>query len=192
MMKAQTVSIKRSTLVSAFLVGAVIAFCSANKVHADPITPDLQAKVDKAKKKLAEWASNPVVIAAAKESNAKGGIAGMTNAKWDELNENDPIVKATQNSAAGKQCKKWEEEEKGVNKVTVFDEKGNMVASSAKTLLYNAANRPAIAGALKGDVWQAPEVKPDPTTQKKSVNIAAPIKDGGKVIGLINAALDAQ
>lgn len=191
-MKAQTVSIKRSTVVSAFLVGAVIAFCSAGKVHADPITPDLQAKVDKAKKKLAEWASNPVVVAAAKESNAKGGIAGMTNAKWDELNENDPIVKATQNSAAGKQCKKWEEDEKGVNKVTVFDEKGNMVASSAKTLLYNAFNRPAIAGALKGDVWQSPDVKPDPTTQKKSVNIAAPIKDGGKVIGLINAAVDAQ
>lgn len=191
-MKAQTVSIKRSTWVSALLVGAVIAFCSASSVRADPITPEIQARVDKAKKKLVEWTANPVVIAAAKESNAKGGIAGMTNAKWDELNENDPIVKGTQNSAAGKQAKKWEEEEKGVNKVTVFDEKGNMVASSAKTLLYNAGNRPAIVGALKGDVWQSPDVKPDPTTQKKSVNIAAPIKDGGKVIGLINAAVDAQ
>lgn len=191
-MKAQAVSFKRSTVISLFLVGAVIAFCSANQVQADPITPDLQAKVDKAKKKLAEWASNPVVIAAAKESNAKGGIAGMNNAKWDELNENDPIVKAVQNSAAGKLCKKWEEEEKGVNKVTVFDEKGNMVASSVKTLLYNAASRPAIIGALKGEVWQAPEAKPDPSTQKKSLNIATPIKDGGKVIGLLNAAVDAQ
>lgn len=191
-MKVKTVSIKRSTWVSVLLVGAVISFCSATSVRADPISPDLQAKVDKAKKKLVEWAANPSIIAAAKESNAKGGIAGMTNAKWDDLTDADPIVKATQNSAAGKQCKKWEEDEKGINKVTVFDEKGNMVASSAKTLLYNAGNRPAIVGALKGDVWQSPDVKPDPTTQKKSVNIAAPIKDGGKVIGLINAAVDAQ
>ncbi len=191
-MKVKTVLIKRSTIVSALLVGAVIAFSSASTVRADPITPELQAKVDKAKKKLGEWASSAVAVAAAKESNAKGGIAGMTNAKWDELNENDPIVKGMQNSAAGKQCKKWEDEAAGVNKVTIFDEKGNLVASSTKTLLYNAANRPAIAGALKGNVWQAPDVKPDPSTQKKSVNISAPIKDGGKVIGLINAAVDAQ
>jgi hypothetical protein len=191
-MNAKSILIKRSTQLSILMVGAVIAFCSASQVRADPISPELQAKVDKAKKKLEGWATNPVVVAAVKESNAKGGIAGMTNAKWDELNENDPVVKATQNSAAGKQCKKWEDEDKGVNKVTIFDDKGNMVASSTKTLLYNAVNRPAISGALKGNMWQAPEVKPDPTTQKKSVNIAAPIKEGGKVIGLINAAVDAQ
>ena len=34
-MKAKTLSIKRSTLVSAFLVGAVIAVCSASEVRAD-------------------------------------------------------------------------------------------------------------------------------------------------------------
>jgi hypothetical protein len=191
-MRVRTVSIKPSTLLSVVLVGAAILFGSASEVRADAISPDVQARVDKAKKKLTEWAGNPVVVAAAKESNAKGGIAGMNNAKWQELPDNDAVVLATQTSAAGKQCRKWEEEEKGVNKVTVFDEKGNMVASSTKTLLYNAANRPAIVGALKGDVWQAPDAKPDPTTQKKSVNISAPIKDGGKVIGLINAAVDAE
>ena len=34
-MKAKTLSIKRSTLVSAFFVGAVIAVCSASEVRAD-------------------------------------------------------------------------------------------------------------------------------------------------------------
>jgi hypothetical protein len=191
-MHARTVSIKPSTIVSAVLVGAAILFGSVSEVRAEPIPAEVQAKVDKAKKKLAEWAGSPIVVAAIKDSLAKGGIAGMNNAKWQELSDNDPLVLATQSSAAGKQCKKWEDEEKGVNKVTVFDEKGNMVASSTKTLLYNAANRPAIVGALKGEVWQAPDVKPDPSTQKKSVNISAPVKDGGKVIGLINAAVDAQ
>lgn len=36
-MKAQTVSLKRSTLVSVLLVGAVIAFCSIHTAQADPI-----------------------------------------------------------------------------------------------------------------------------------------------------------
>lgn len=179
-------------LLASWLVLAPALSLSWVTAHAEPISPEVQARVDKAKKKLHEWVANPTVIAAAKESNAKGGIPGMTNAKWDELGENDPIVKGLQNSAAGKQCKKWEEEDKGVNKVTVFDEKGNVAASSTKTLLYNAANRPAIVGALKGETWQSPDVKPDPSTQKKSVNISAPIKDGGKVIGLINAAVDAN
>jgi hypothetical protein len=67
-----------------------------------------------------------------------------------------------------------------------------MIASSTKTLIYNAASRPAFTGAMKGKAWSAPEVKPDPTTQKKSVNISAPVMDGGKVIGVMNAAVNAE
>lgn len=43
-MKAKAVLIKRSTVLSVFLVGAVIAFCSATKVHADTIPTEMQAK----------------------------------------------------------------------------------------------------------------------------------------------------
>lgn len=42
-MKAKTILIKRSTLVSAFLVGAVIAVCSAGEVRADTMTSTPQA-----------------------------------------------------------------------------------------------------------------------------------------------------
>lgn len=185
-------SLSRHLVASWLVLAPAVTLLVAASAQADPITPEVQVRVDKAKKKLQEWVANPTIIAAAKDSNAKGGIAGMTNAKWDELNESDPAVKGLQASAAGKLCKQWETEEKGVNKVTVFDEKGNVAASSTKTLLYNAGNRPAIVGALKGAVWQSPDAKPDPTTQKKSVNISAPIKDGGKVIGLMNAAVDAE
>ena len=44
-MKAKAVLIKRSTVISVFLVGAVIAFCSATKVHADTIPTEMQAKI---------------------------------------------------------------------------------------------------------------------------------------------------
>lgn len=190
-MQALLISIKHSTWTSALLVGAVLAFCTATNVRASEMSPQLQGKVNMAMKKLVGWAADPVVIAATKESNAKGGIAGMTNAKWDELNENDSLVKATQDSAAGNLCKKWVIENSYIVKISIFDEKVNLVASNVKTLVYNAANR-GIAAAMKGEVWQSPGTIPDPATQIKSVNISAPIKDGGKVIGLINAAVAAQ
>lgn len=38
-MKAKTVRIKRSTILSVLLVGAVIAFCSAGNVRAEPLVP---------------------------------------------------------------------------------------------------------------------------------------------------------
>lgn len=44
-MKAKAVLIKRSTVISVFLVGAVIAFCSASNVRADPISPAVQVKI---------------------------------------------------------------------------------------------------------------------------------------------------
>lgn len=44
-MKAKAVLIKRSTVISVFLVGAVIAFCSATNVRAEPIPLEVQAKI---------------------------------------------------------------------------------------------------------------------------------------------------
>ncbi len=190
-MYTQTVSIKRSTLLSTLLVGMVVAFFAASDARAE-LPGDVQAKVDSYKKKLVEWAANPAVVAAVKESNAKGGlVAGMTNAKWDELAESDPVVKGFQTSAAGKLVSGWEQD-KTLNKLYVRDEKGNLVASSNKPLLYNVASRPPFQAAIKGSPWNAGEVKPDPTTQLKSVQISAPVLDGGKVIGVIHSAITVE
>lgn len=172
---------------------SVLGLCALFSVatHADPLGPDLQAKVDKYKGKLVEWAANPTIVAAVKESNAKGGLApGMTNAKWDELGDKDPIVAGFQNSAAGKQVSKWEED-KTLGKLNVRDEKGNLVAasSSGKPLLYNNASRAPFANGMKG-AWAANEVKPDPTTQRKSVQISAPVMDGGKAIGVLHSSVE--
>jgi hypothetical protein len=161
--------------------------------QANPIAPAVQAKVDSFKKQLVEWAANPQVVAAAKESNAKGGIAGMNNAKWDELADTDATVTGLNQSAVGKQITKWEEG-KGIEKLNLRDEKGNLVAnssSSGKPLLYNNSSRPPFQNGLKG-AWAASEVKPDPTTQKKSVQIAAPVMDGGKAIGVLHSAVLAE
>lgn len=190
-MHSQTVSIKWSTIASALLVGTVMAFSAMTDARAE-LPADVQAKAETYKKKLVEWAANPAVVAAVKESNSKGGLAaGMTNAKWDELAEGDPIVKGFQTSAAGKLVHGWEED-KTINKLYVRDEKGNLVAGSNKPLLYNVGSRAPFTAAMKGSTWNAGEVKPDPTTQVKSVQISAPVLDGGKPIGVIHSAVSVQ
>ncbi|MBK9440264.1 MAG: hypothetical protein IPN53_02725 [Comamonadaceae bacterium] len=152
----------------------------------------LQAKVTKYQKQLVEWAANPLMISATKEANAKGGfLPGMTNAKWNDLDDKDPAVLSTLNSPAGLQIRKWEED-KNLNKLFLRDQKANVIAGSSKTLLFNNASRPASSNALKGQAWADTEIKPDPTTQIKSVQVSAPVLDGGKTIGILHGSVTAE
>lgn len=190
-MKTSTMLPNFSKVVLAMFFGTAVFISSV--AQADPIGPEVQAKVDKYKKHLVEWAANPQIVAAVKESNSKGGVAGMGNSKWDDLSDKDPIVTGLNQNAAAKQISKWEED-KSIEKLNLRDEKGNLVACSShsgKPLLYNNASRPPFQNGLKG-AWAAAEVKPDPTTQKKTVQISAPVLDGGKAIGVLHSAIAAE
>ena len=171
---------------------AMFASAFASSAWAE-LPPDVAAKVEMMKKKLVEWAANPAVVGATKASNGSDGvIAGMTNSKWDELTDKDPQVMGFQTSAAGKLVVEWEQD-KTIGKLYVRDQKGNLVASSAtKPLLYNVATRPPFINAMKGAPWATGEIKPDPTTQAKSVQVSAPVMDGGKAIGVIHANISVE
>ena len=178
------------TLVATGLA-AGLALATPMTWAADALPAPMQAKTEQYKKKLAEWAAHPVIVAAVKEVAAKGGVAGMTNGKWNDLDEKDPVVKSFETSKAGMLVKKWEEDT-GINKLVLRDDKGNLVASSAKPLVYNNAARPVFVNAIKGQVWAASEIKPDPTTGIKSVQAGAPVMEGGKVIGVIHVGITAE
>lgn len=172
-------------------LSAGLGLASSVAGAADPLPAPMQAKVELYKKKLAEWAANPVIVAATKESAATGGLAGMTNGKWNDLDDKDPVVKAFETNKAGLLIKKWEEDA-GINKLVLRDDKGNLVASSTKPVVYNNAARPVFANAIKGQFWAAAEIRPDPTTGIKSVQAGAPVMDGGKVIGVIHVGITAD
>ncbi|RZI44510.1 hypothetical protein EGT07_03615 [Herbaspirillum sp. HC18] len=176
-------------LIAMKMLALGLAFTSYSAA-ADSLPAPLQAKVDKYKQKLVEWASNPVIIGAVKEANTKGTLAGMTNSKWLEIDDKDPVVQAFLTSKAGVLVRKWEED-KDINKLVIRDEKGNLVAASTKPLLYNNAVRPVYTNAIKGQQpWAAGAVAPDPTTQVKSVQASAPVMDGAKVIGVIHVGIN--
>ena len=183
------ISIVNSACAFGLLAGLALSGPAA--LAAEALPPAVQAKTDLYKNKLVEWAANPAIVAATKEANAKGALAGMTNGKWNDLDEKDPAVKAFETSTAGKLIVKWEED-KGINKLVLRDEKANLVASSTKPLLFNNTARPVYSMAIKGKVWAAAEVKPDPTTGIKSVQASAPVMDGGKVIGVIHVGITAE
>ena len=191
-MRTKTVSIQRTTLLSALLVGAMIAFTPVANAQAPSLPPEVQAKIETYKKKLVEWAANPAIVAAAKGANAKGALAGMGNAKWTDLEDKDPVVLAFQENEAGKLISKFDQD-KGISKLYLRDEKGNLVAASNKPLLYNNATKPWIAGPLKdGKPWSATEIKPDPATQIKGVHLSVPVLDGGKTIGVLHTSVVAE
>ena len=161
-------------------IGLAAAPASAN------LTPEQKAKVEQAKKTIIGWAADPAVIAAVREANAKGAPA-ISNAKWDEMSEKDPQVKSFVDSALSEKLRKWEASS-GLNKLYVRDKTANLVGGSNKALLFNNSTRPQYKEGFKG-AWVDDKVKPDPTTQKPSVQIAVPIKDGGNSIGVMNAAV---
>ncbi len=159
------------------------------------IPADIQAKVDSAKTALAALGSDAAVVSAVKESNAKGGlVAGMSNAKWDELADNDAVVNGFANSAASKVIKAFATKHSELNKLYLRDEKGNLVAmgSGGKPLLWNIASRPFYKPAMDGKAWSDSAVKPDATTQVKGVLFAVPVMDGGKAIGLLQSNVSAN
>jgi hypothetical protein len=181
---------QKLSLFAASILLSAFALQSSSALAALP--PDLQAKVETYKKKLVDWAANPTIVKAVKDANAKGGmLPGMTNGKWDELPENDPQVTGILATPASKLLLQWESD-KGINKLFLRDAKGNKVAGSGKSLIYNAAARPPVKEAMKGSAWNANEVRPDPTTQIRSVHVSAPVMDGGKVIGVLHTAVTAE
>lgn len=186
------VLVRKTVSAMVFSVSTILV-SAPSLVHAD-LPPDVAAKVESFKKKLVEWAANPALVAAVKAANDKGSlIPGMTNAKWDELDEKDPQVQQFSNSPAGKFVAQWEEENTGISKLYLRDEKGNLVASSKnKPLLWNNASKPPFVNALKGQPWNAAEIKPDPVSQVPGVHVSVPVLDGGKPIGVLHTSVVAK
>ena len=181
-----------ASLISAFIMGAVVTFSTISAAQADALPANVQAKVDSYKKKLTEWAADPVLVAAVKAANAKGPLAGMGNAKWTDLEDKDPLVLSFQTNEPGKVISTLDKDA-GISKLYLRDENANLIASSNKPLLYNNATKPWISNPLKeGKPWAASEIKPDPATQVKGVHLGVPVLSGGKAIGVLHTSVVAE
>ena len=165
----------------------------ANTVIAADITPKMQSKIDTYKKQSAVWAADPAIVKAVKEANTLGPVSGMGNAKWRELKDTDPLVSGFVTNATGQQLTKWmNADAKGINKIVLSGNKSHRVAYTSMPAKYIGKGAPNFDEPFEGKLWHQGETKPDPSTDIDSVQIAAPVKDGKEVIGVLLISLTAS
>lgn len=172
---------------------AVGLFGATGPLQAGDITPKMQPKIDTYKKQAAAWAADPLIVQSVREANAKGPIPGMGNAKWKELKESDPVVQGFVTNPVGQLLTKWmNADAKGINKIVLSGAKSQRVAFTSMPAIYLGKGKPNFDESMGGMVWQQGESKPDPSTNIDTVQISAPVKDGGKVIGVLLVSLTAD
>jgi C4-dicarboxylate-specific signal transduction histidine kinase len=174
----------RRNLFSALIAASVM---SVSWYAQAQLPADFQAKAEEALKRLQILATDSAVIAATKSGTS---AVGMNNAKWTDLPETDATVSSM---GSGALAEKLAEARIGTGKLNLRDKDGNLVAfakGSEKPFLFNVANRPNFKAALEGNHFIGGKVAPDPTSQKPSVQVAAPVKDGDQVIGMIHSSVE--
>jgi len=180
----------RQSAIYAVICG--LALTGAGAALAADVTAKMQPKIDAYKKQAVAWAADPSIVKAVKDSNAAGPIPMMGNAKWRDLKESDPIVKGLVDNPPGQLLTKWMNgDAKGINKVVLSGDKSHRVAFTSMPAIYIGKGRPNFDEAFGGKVWQQGDSKPDPSTNIDTVQIAAPVKDGNTVIGVLLVSLTA-
>lgn len=170
-----------AALLGCALVGHVFALDSTAR-----ITPEIRAQLDAEKKTLVRWAADPVIVSAVKAQNAQGPIPGMTNRKWRSLKPNDHIVKAFETNAAGVLLiKKMAASGDMVREAFLCAAQGEKAAFAQKPTNYLHKGEPKFDEPMKtGKVWEGvPEF--DKSSHSHSVQLAAPVLDKGKPIGVL-------
>ena len=78
---------------------------------------------------------------------------------------------------------------KGINKIVLSGAKSQRVGFTSMPAIYLGKGKPNFDEAMDGKVWQQGETKPDPSTNIDTVQVAAPVKDGDEVIGVLLVSL---
>lgn len=173
---------------------AVVLGCAfvGNLLALDPaarITPEIRAQLDAQKRTLVKWAAHPVLVAAVKAQNAQGPIPGLTNRKWRSLKPEDPVVLAFQKSPAGTVLAKKLAASGGMfNEAFLCGALGEKVAFAEKPSTYIHKGEPKFDIPMTGKTWEGlPEY--DKSSRSHAVQVAVPVFDKGKPIGVLVAGL---
>lgn len=155
------------------------------------ITPAIQAELEKGKAILAAIAAEPAILAAVQEQNKKGPLPGMDNAKWKLTLRTDPIVEGFRSNPAGQFLRTQISKNRGTfNEIFLSAANGEKVAFAEKTTRYIHKGNPKFDVPFNtGKPWQGgPEF--DESSQTYAIQIAVPVMDQGKTIGVLVAGMN--
>ena len=173
------------------LFGLAAVLATVAPTHAFDITPAVQAELDRQKAAVVAWAADPLVIGAVREQNGRGPIAGMDNVKWKSVRRSDPIVQGLIAAPAGVFLKKRIEASGGaLDKAFISAAHGEKVAFAEKTISYLHKGQEKFDAPMgSGKPWQMDKPWFDESLQGYAIQVAAPVLDGGKPIGVIVASV---
>lgn len=168
------------------ILAVLVGMCAVSLAAEKELSAAAKAALGKETQTIAGWASAPEIVAAVKEQNAKGPLAGMDNEKWKAVKRSDPIVKSFQDSPAGQFLAGKVSAGKGLYaEAFLSGAQGEKVAFVSKTSAYIHKGKPKFDQPFTtGKPWQGP-VEFDESTQSYTVQVAVPVLDGGKPIGVL-------
>ena len=154
-----------------------------------------QNVVDLANSALANLGTDPVIVKAVKDENAKGKTLAQIkdmDKKWKAHAGIADYMKAIMDSECGKHLRKIQESAPYYAEIFVMDNQGANVAMTDKTSDYWQGDEAKFEKSFAGGAGSVfvDEVEFDDSSQAYLVQISVPVKDGGKVIGAITFGID--
>jgi hypothetical protein len=154
-----------------------------------------QKVVDLANSTLAKMGTDPVIVKAVKEENAKGKTLDQIKAhdqKWMATPGVADYMKTLMESECGKRLKTVQRSAAYYAEIFVMDNQGANVCMTDKTSDYWQGDEAKFVESYKGGQGGVfiDKVKFDDSAQAYLVQVSVPVKDGGKVIGAITFGVD--
>ena len=154
-----------------------------------------QKVIDLANGTLVKVGTDPVIVKAVKEENAKGktldAIKGKDK-KWKATAGIADYMQALMDSECGKHIAGIQNSAPYYAEVFVMDNQGANVAMTDKTSDYWQGDEAKFKKSFNGGSGAVfvDEVEFDDSTQAYLVQVSVPVKDGGSVIGAITFGID--
>ncbi len=148
-----------------------------------------------AQEELMKWGENPVIVGAVKAQNAKGMTLNEIKA-FDERWVNTPgiadFMSPYLENDCAKELQKLKEGAPYFAEIFVTDNQGGLVAATDKTSDYWQGDEAKFTECFRGEegVLYISDVEFDESTQTYSVQVSVPVRDEGKVIGVLVIGID--
>ncbi|MBN2125387.1 MAG: PDC sensor domain-containing protein [Deltaproteobacteria bacterium] len=154
-----------------------------------------QKVVDLATTSLAALGTDPVIVQAVKEENAKGKSLPQIqemDKKWMATPGIADYMKALMESACGKRLREIQKGATYFAEIFVMDNQGANVAMTDKTSDYWQGDEAKFKESYKGGAGAVhiSDVKFDDSSQAYLVQVSVPVKDGDAVIGAVTFGID--
>ena len=154
-----------------------------------------QKVIDLANSTLAGIGTDPVIVKAIKDENAKGKTLTQIqdmDKTWKSTPGIADYMQALMDSDCGKHLRKIQNGSSYYAEIFVMDNQGANVAMTDKTSDYWQGDEAKFKKSFNGGSGAVfvDEVEFDDSTQAYLVQVSVPVKDGDKVIGAITFGID--